>query len=131
MNSTAATIVELKSKDALRSSVAVIVDSFRTVAEEFGLTTENCPTHPSFITFPQLRALEAKGLKLFGLFLSAVQVGFVAIERASADLYMEKLAVLPECRHRGYGARLAAFVRRRDGRPEAVAYQGQMARWSA
>ncbi len=111
MNASQATIGEVDDEGALDSSVRVIRDSFGTVAEELGLTTENCPTHPSFITIQQLGALKAKGLGLFGLFLGASQIGFVAVERANASLYyMEKLAVLPEHRHSGHGRRLVAFV---------------------
>lgn len=111
MNSPRATIGEVGSEGALDSSVRVIRDSFRTVAEDLGLTTDNCPTHPSFITIEQLETLKAKGLSLFGLFLETSQIGFVAVERANATLYyMEKLAVLPQYRHSGHGRRLVAFV---------------------
>jgi ribosomal protein S18 acetylase RimI-like enzyme len=38
-------------------------------------------------------------------------VGFVAIEKSDKYLFfMEKLAVLPEYRHNGYGSRLIGFV---------------------
>jgi ribosomal protein S18 acetylase RimI-like enzyme len=48
---------------------------------------------------------------LFVLFSGDRQVGFVAIEKADNNLYyMEKLAVLPEYRHKGYGTRLVRFV---------------------
>ena len=104
-------IIEVTEDDALNSSVNVIQHSFKTVAEEFNLTIENCPTHPSFVTLQQPKELKAKGLRLFGLFEDANQVGFVAIERANETLYyMEKLAVLPVYRHKGYGTKLVAFV---------------------
>jgi N-acetylglutamate synthase-like GNAT family acetyltransferase len=39
------------------------------------------------------------------------QVGFVAMEKADdAVYYLEKLAVLPEYRHNGYGRELVQFV---------------------
>ncbi len=104
-------IVGVIDDNTLNKSVSVIQNSFRTVAEEFNLTIENCPTHASFITIQQLKELKAKGLRLFGLFEDNNQVGFVAIERANETLYyMEKLAVLPEYRHKGYGAKLVTFV---------------------
>lgn len=41
---------------------------------------------------------------MFAVFDEEKQVGFVVIEKAKEDTYyMEKLAVLPEFRHRGYG----------------------------
>jgi hypothetical protein len=60
------------------SSVSVIRDSFKTVADEFGLTMENCPAHPSFLTIDQLNDLKSKGVEFFGLFLGNEQVGFIA-----------------------------------------------------
>jgi len=103
-------IREIKGEPDLKSSVEVIRDSFRTVAAEFKLTQDNCPTHPSLITLDKLLELEKKA-RLFGLFLANVQVGFVAIEKADDTLYyMDKLAVLPEYRHKGCGRKLVEFV---------------------
>jgi len=93
------------------NSVSIIRDSFKTVAEEFGLTTDNCPTHPSFITIHQLNEFRSKGVKFFGFFLDSKQVGLIAIEKADASLYyIEKLAVLPAYRHLGCGAKLMEFA---------------------
>jgi GNAT superfamily N-acetyltransferase len=48
---------------------------------------------------------------LFGLFHDGKQAGFVAVERAEDSVYyLEKLAVLPEYRNRGYGRQLVSFV---------------------
>src|SRR4030042_322223 len=103
-------IREIKGEHDLKSSVEVIRDSFRTVAVEFKLTQDNCPTHPSLITLDKLLELEKKA-RLFGLFLANMQVGFVAIEKADGTLYyMDKLAVIPEYRHKGCGRKLVEFV---------------------
>jgi diamine N-acetyltransferase len=103
-------IKEITNVQGVRHSTRVVKDSFRTVALEFGLTKSNCPTHPSNITFSQLNGLKKKGLKFFGLFLDEVQVGFVAVESNGDGLfYLEKLAVLPEYRHDGYGAALVKY----------------------
>jgi len=104
-------IREIVREDELKNSAKVIRDAFKTVAVEFKLTRENCPTSPAFVTIKQLRDLRDKGTKLFGLFQDGVQVGFVAAEQADSALYyLEKLAVLPKCRHRGYGRKLVEFV---------------------
>ena len=104
-------IREIYDGEGLGNSVRVIRDAFRPVATEFGLTPENCPTHPSFITVERLDELRKRKVILFGLFLGETQVGFVAVEKAEeAIYYMEKLAVLPDYRHRGYGSRLVEFV---------------------
>lgn len=104
-------IKELTAETELENSVKVIADSFATVAAEFKLTKENCPTHPSFVTLKQLTEMKRKGLKLFGLFEGEVQVGFIAVEKKKDKVFnLEKLAVLPEHRHKGYGGELCAFV---------------------
>ena len=104
-------IKEIKEQESLNTSVEIIRKSFRNVAEELNLTPENTPTHPSFITLDQLEELRKKGLVFYGYFLDDRQVGFVAMEKADDSLYyLEKLAVLPEYRHKGYGRELVRFV---------------------
>ena len=94
-----------------QNCVRVIRDSFITVANEFNLPKENAPTTPAFIELDSLRAMKQKGIDMYGAFLNNAIIGFVAIEKSSGDLYfMEKLAVLPEYRHNGYGTRLIDFV---------------------
>src|SRR4030042_963345 len=105
-----AEIKEINSQRDLKNSVKVIRDSFKTVALEFGLNEGNCPTHPSLITLDRLLELKAKA-KLFGLFWNNTQVGFVAIEKADDKVYyLDKLAVLPQYRHKGCGRKLVEFV---------------------
>jgi ribosomal protein S18 acetylase RimI-like enzyme len=105
----------------LRSSASVIRRSFATVADEFGLTRENCPAHTSFITTRGLRREKDHGLKCFGLFADQRQIGFVGIEKYEDDTlvrldpgenryWLEKLAVLPAYRHLGYGEKLVDFA---------------------
>ena len=104
-------IKEILSDDELQESAKIIRNSFITVAIEMNLDVENCPTNPAFISFADLKKLKEEGVETFGLFYQDRQVGFVAVEKASDTLYyMEKLAVLPEYRHRGFGKRLMDFV---------------------
>lgn len=85
----------------------VIRQAFRTVADEFGLTPENCPTHPSFMTAERLRAQVDGGLQLLGYFADDTLAGVIGIKRMSpSDFEIERLAVLPEYRHRRFGAKL-------------------------
>ena len=118
-------IREITTRIELEESVRILRESFGTVATEFDLTEENCPTNAAFITLEKLRDSQCKGERYFGLYEDDAQVGFVAIEKASNVLYyMEKLAVLPECRHRGCGKKLLDFVddcvRRRKGEKISV-----------
>jgi ribosomal protein S18 acetylase RimI-like enzyme len=103
-------IKEIVTQSELITSVDILRKSFGTVAEEFNLTKENCPTNAAFITIDKLKELKGKGIVFFGLFLQKRQIGFVALEKAGTDLfYLEKLAVLPEYRHNGYGEKLMDF----------------------
>jgi GNAT superfamily N-acetyltransferase len=104
-------ITELTTETELENSVKVVGDSFKTVAVEFNLNRDNCPTHPSLVTLRQLQEMQRKGLKLFGLFEGEAQIGFVALEKKKDKVYsLEKLAVLPEHRHKKYGGELIAFA---------------------
>ena len=118
-------IKEISNENELENSVKVIGDAFATVAAEFKLTKENCPTHPSFVTMKQLTEMNRKGLKLFGLFEEGKQVGFAAVEKKKDKVFsIEKLAVLPESRHKGYGTELMAFmddyVKNAEGKKMAI-----------
>jgi GNAT superfamily N-acetyltransferase len=89
----------------------VIRESFKTIAAELGLTRDNIPKHPSFMTADELRGLIGKGVKFFGLFLEGKQIGSVAIEEADNGLcFLQKLAVLPGYRSRGYGGEMVNFI---------------------
>ncbi|MFX1500458.1 MAG: GNAT family N-acetyltransferase [Promethearchaeota archaeon] len=106
-------IKKIKSKKELSESVKVLRTSFLTVAHNFNLTKENAPTNPAFITFDKLNELKNKGLKLYGIYNRSKkrQIGFVVIEKVNKVLYyMEKLCVLPDFRHNGYGKLLMDYV---------------------
>lgn len=104
-------IREITDDENLSESLEIIRNSFMTVAEEFGLTKENCPTNPAFIGTEKLNEMRESDQGMFGLFHDNKQVGFVAIEKLDDDVYyMMKLAVLPEYRHRGFGRKLMDFV---------------------
>jgi ribosomal protein S18 acetylase RimI-like enzyme len=98
--------------EELDSCVRIIRESFGTVAEEFQLTVHNCPTNGAFIQLERLVSDWNKGNVMFGLYCDDDIVGFIQLECKSSDTYeLEKLAVLPEYRHRGYGSELLKFAR--------------------
>lgn len=104
-------IKEIKTKTALIKGHKVIVNSFKTVADKFGLTIENCPANPAFMEYGQLIGMKEKGINMFGLFLDENQIGFIAIECAdNKTYYIERLSVLPEYRKQGYGTQLVDFA---------------------
>lgn len=101
--------------------------SFRTIADEFGLTKDNCPSNNSFIDEASLKNQIDRGMDIYILFADKVAIGCVAIERSSQNpetFYIEKLAVLPEFRHHGYGQQLMNFasseIKRSGGRTISV-----------
>lgn len=85
----------------------VIRRGFGTVAKDFGLTIENVPTNGAFIKTERLAADREKGNQMFVLTENETIVGFMQLERADDEkYYLQKISVLPECRHRGYGKEL-------------------------
>ena len=105
------TIREIIDLAEFAGSARVIRNSFKTVAEEFGLSRKNTPTHPAFLTVRWLKAKKSDDVRFFGLFQGNRQIGFIVIEKENAGIYwIEKLAVLPAYRHGGSGAKLVGFA---------------------
>lgn len=90
----------------------VVRDGFLAVAKEFGFTAENNPTNGAFLQADRLWQEYEAGIQMFGLYEGGILVGFAQLEQKDADVfYLEKLSVLPEKRHRGYGSRLIDHAR--------------------
>lgn len=111
--------------DEFEEWASVIRNSFATVTEEFKITRENAPTNPAFAEADSLEKMKGKGASMYGAYLDGQRVGFVAVERADDDRwYMERLAVLPEYRHKGIGRTLMDFVfetvRQRGGKKVSI-----------
>jgi ribosomal protein S18 acetylase RimI-like enzyme len=89
----------------------IIRRSFRDVAERFGLTQENAPRHPSNCTADWIRKDMERGVNYFAIENADHVVGCVALERANRDVcYLERLAVLPDHRRRGFGKAMVDHV---------------------
>jgi N-acetylglutamate synthase-like GNAT family acetyltransferase len=85
--------------------------SFQDVAERFGLTRQNAPHHPSNCTVDWIRKDMERGVTYFATENRNHVVGCVALERASTEVcYLERLAVLPGHRRRGFGKALVEHV---------------------
>lgn len=98
--------------DELDRCAEVIRESFLTVARDFGLTTENCPTNGAFIRKERLEADLAKGNRMYGLVRGGDMIGFMQLETGrEGAIILEKLAVLPDCRHLGCGKTLLDFAK--------------------
>ena len=94
-------------KEELRECLAVIHASFKTVAEEFGLTPQNCPKHTSFIPISFLETQRQWGWYMYGLYAEEQLVGYMSLSKEDDTTYeLHNLAVLPEYRHNGFGKEL-------------------------
>jgi N-acetylglutamate synthase-like GNAT family acetyltransferase len=78
--------------------------SFVDVAERFNLTVENCPKNLAFCTEQRIRDDFNRGLEYYLLEQDGQALGCVALEKAGPGVcYLERLAVLPEQRRKGFG----------------------------
>ena len=62
-------------------SLQIIRSAFGKVAGELGITEENAPMFPAFITKERLDEMRARGAVFQGLFIDGRQVGVVAVEK--------------------------------------------------
>ena len=94
------------------AAAEVIRAGFATVAEEFGLTEQNCPKHTAFVTTAErLRTHFTWGWRMFALYEEERLVGYVSLSEENGTFELHNLAVLPECRHKGYGRQLLDFCK--------------------
>jgi len=102
---TAATVDDIPALSGL------IRNSYRDVAQRFGLTPKNCPKHPSNYTDDWIRNDFARGVLFYILEHNGLPAGCAALEISDPDLgYLERLAVLPANRRKGFGRILVDHV---------------------
>jgi len=90
----------------------VIRRSFATVANDFGYTRENCPTHRSFVTDEQLRSKIAEKIYPFGCVIDEKIIGLVSFTDQGGGIFeINNMAILPEYRHMKYGTKLIEFCK--------------------
>ena len=98
----------------LSECLEVIHLSFATVADEFGLNPKNCPTNGAFMPLERLENDFSKGNLMFAICENEKAVAFLQLSKNGPDtIEMEKLAVLPQYRHKGYGKRLIEFAKQK------------------
>lgn len=106
-------IKEIGTESDLSGCVHVLSSSFKTIAEEFHLTENNAPTNPAFITYDRLKEFLKKDVTLYGYYIDKELIGCIAIEKSHTEdktFFIERLAVIPEQRHKGYGTELIHFA---------------------
>ena len=103
-------IREATSED-VASLAPLIRSAYRDVADRFGLTSENAPTHPSNCKADWIEADLARGISYYLLSSDDTLCGCVALEFAADSIaYLERLAVAPEWRGCGLGTALLDYA---------------------
>ena len=89
----------------------IINDSFITVAYEYGYTKENAPTFSAFINNSKIEEQIKDGLKIYVYKFENKNIGCVGFSFCENRKYLiERLAVLPEYRHKNIGRKLMEFI---------------------
>ena len=103
-------IKQVENKEQLNVCLAIIRNSFITVAEEFGLNENNCPSHTAFITMDKLeKQYDVRPMFLF--YKDEIPVGYFSLAKCSDEEWeLNNLAVLPEYRHLGIGKTMVDYA---------------------
>jgi len=102
-------------REGTKADIDILVDmiqnAFLDVAERFGLTLQNSPTHPSNCRSEWLLREMNRGVTFYILENDGQPVGCAALEKISDEVcYLERLAVLPQERGKGFGEALVKHV---------------------
>ena len=113
--------IETMTDDQCELCAEVIRQSFATVAQELGLTRENCPTNGAFLHRDRLLSERQQGFLQFTASVGEQIIGFFELAPRDDGVFsLEKLAVLPNFRHSGYGSAMlslaAAWVKDTGGK---------------
>ena len=101
-------IIEVKDSEIITT---ILNKAFTTVAKQFNYTKENAPKFPAFIGSDIIEHGLNKGLKMYGYFLEDKLVGCIGYSYYKDQTYfIERLATLPEYRHKGIGRQLMEFA---------------------
>ena len=109
-------IKKVTEKDNFKSLAKLLNDSFITVTDCFGITKDNSPSHNAFIDSETLRSKLISNREFYKLDNNGYPVGFIAIEKSDKEkdtFYIEKVAVHPDYRHKGFGKQLMDFATKR------------------
>jgi len=98
-----------------QEDIGVIVEtirkSFHDVALRFDLTLENAPRHPSNCAQDWIQKDMERSVNYFVIENENIVKGCVALEMANSEAcYLERLAVLPGQRRRGFGKALVTHI---------------------
>ena len=104
-------IIQVENKDQLNICLDIIRKSFFTVAEEFALTENNCPSHTAFMTIDKLEKQFDGNRAMFLFYQDEIPVGYFSLAKCNDNEWeMNNLAVLPDYRHLGCGQKMVEFA---------------------
>ena len=99
--------IRVGTKEDIDVLTEIIQDSFLDVAEQFGLTPQNSPTHPSNCRAEWIMREMNRDVTYYILENDGLPAGCVALEKINDEVcYLERLAVLPGQRRQGFGEAL-------------------------
>ena len=111
-------IREIK-KEELTECLELIHRSFKTVADKFGFTRENCPGHNAFMPMEKLENFWNWGFKMYGFFEGTGEqytlCGYLSLSRIPGHenvIGLHNLCVSPDKRGLGYGNMLLNFAKK-------------------
>lgn len=104
-------IVKVKSKEQLAACLDIIHNSFITVANDFNLTKDNCPSHTAFMPLEKLNEQYADGRAMFFYEKDSEKVGYFSLKKCGDNAELDNLAVLPSHRHLGIGREMIEFAK--------------------
>ena len=112
----------------LSAIVHVLNVSHGTVAKDYGFTKGSNPTNNAFIDELTLRTQLTNGIDLYAMSLDNRLIGCIAIEKSAKEIdtfYIEKVSVIPEFRHQGFGVKLMDLaiskIKESDGKIVSIA----------
>lgn len=104
-------IIQVKNKEQLNICLEIIRSSFITVADEFGLTENNCPSHTAFMTVDRLEKQFDERKPMFLFYQDEYPLGYFSLAQCSDKAFeLNNLAVLPEYRHLGIGKAMVNYA---------------------
>jgi len=96
---------------AFSLATEVIRTSFATVANDLGITEENCPKYVGFITTAErLETHREWGWFQYGFYENEQLAGYISISKENSGAFeLHNLSVLPHLRHKGFGKQLLDY----------------------
>ena len=102
-------MIQTVSNNNIKECVAVIKESFLTVANEFGFTIENAPRFTAFATTEQRLSWQLNHEKrpMYAFVVDGNIVGYYSLAlQENKECELNNLCVLPQFRHKGIGEKL-------------------------